>query len=226
MVGTSEQGPTLTEADVLTQLASDFWEHPHTNLNESTDEYTRFISGFVIMSSQFIQFVDSYRRQDSIGIEQGYQHFAPAWKVLGQHKYLEAHFDQLDTLNQDFDYQTISEYRRHRCTRTYPAETGKNALANDEIIEVKNRELGESPGICTLVGFCRQGHLVGVNQKSKRFTTMFYGPGDIDERVVHRSCTGSKNNQTPEKKVIYEVSQVGRWKDYLKKNSGLGLRQN
>ena len=53
------------------------------------------------MSNIFKSFVDSYRVQDSIGIEQGYREMAPAWKINGQNKYLQAWVEQLDTLNEN-----------------------------------------------------------------------------------------------------------------------------
>ena len=206
MIGTEKSNVTLSEADVVTLMADDFHQRLSMYLDESDDEYLRFLSGFVLMSNQFINFVDSYRIQDSIGIEAGYQNFAPIWKMLGQHKYLECHFEQLDTLNKNFSYQMGMEFRINRCTRTYPANTGKDAMAGDESMEVKNRDLKNCPNIRTLAAFCRQGFLVGLILKCKRFVNMFYSQSCLAQ--VYHSGTGSKNNQTPEKKFIYEVLTI------------------
>ena len=127
-------------------------------------------------------------------------------ELLCDVQYLDCHFEQLDTLNKNFPYQMGMEFRMNRCTRTYPANTGKNAMAGDEAMEVKNRGLKQCPNICTLAAFCRQGFLVGLILKCKRFVNMFYSQSCLFE--VYHSGTGSKNNQTPEKKLIYEVLTI------------------
>lgn len=66
-------------------------------------------AGFVIMSNGFIRFVKSYRIQDAIIGIYGYHFWAPVWKALGQNKYLEAHFQQLDELFKKFPFSCFQE---------------------------------------------------------------------------------------------------------------------
>jgi hypothetical protein len=53
------------------------------------------------VSSDFLKFVAAYPSQDSITFESGYKWFAPIWKILGQVKYLEARWEQINDLYQD-----------------------------------------------------------------------------------------------------------------------------
>ena len=89
----SDHWPTCKEmmsvgndANVMTQLALDFRTYIVSGYDDTDtgDEHLRFVCGFVLMSNIFKSFVDSYRVQDSIGIEQGYREMAPAWKINGQ----------------------------------------------------------------------------------------------------------------------------------------------
>jgi hypothetical protein len=59
-------------------------------LGRSTDEHLRLIVNFILVSSDFLEFLLAYRSQDSVTVEHGYKWFAPIWKILGQVKYLEA----------------------------------------------------------------------------------------------------------------------------------------
>jgi len=78
------------DANFMCYFASEFDQWVDT-LHESSDKWLRMCALFVTMSKDFITFVDSYRSGDSIGIEVGYQAFAPVWRCLGQSRYLERH---------------------------------------------------------------------------------------------------------------------------------------
>ena len=160
------------------------------------------------MSNIFKSFVDSYRVQDSIGIEQGYREMAPAWKINGQNKYLQAWVEQLDTLNEKFVYSRTQEYRTNSTVRTYHASTGKNAIAHDEFVEIVNRDLSLLGPVHSVMGFVHQGDQVGPARRCKRFAEMCSGPGKFGEVEVYRSSSGSKGNHTPEKQMIYEVATL------------------
>ena len=54
---------------------------------------------YFLYLNHLMNFVDSCWIQDRIRVEEGYHDFAPALKMLSQHKYLKLHFNQLDTLN-------------------------------------------------------------------------------------------------------------------------------
>ena len=86
----------------------------------------------------------------------------------------------------------------------YPAETGKDAVAIDEWIEICNRDFSLLPSVRTLIGMCRQGYFIGMCKQCKRSHEMFYGYGEMKELKVYRSGTGSKGNQSPEKQLLYK----------------------
>ena len=71
---------------VVTQIAVDFQsylEKGHKN-TVNVDEHFKMICGFILLVNSFRDFVDSYRQQDSIGVENGYTIFAPIWKCNNQ----------------------------------------------------------------------------------------------------------------------------------------------
>lgn len=107
------------------------------------DEHHQMIANFIIMSQDFIDFVDSFRRQDSIGIEDGYHCFAPVWKMLGQTKYLQSYIEQLVMNHNDFPFHRRMTQLINRTVRTYNASTGKSALAQDEFLEICTESVRE-----------------------------------------------------------------------------------
>ncbi len=96
--------------DVLCLMAIDFQVFL-SQLLESTDEHIMLIVNFLLVSLEFLEFVLLYRSQDSIIIESGNKWFAPIWKVLGQVKYLEAIWEQMDALYGTFPYSRTQEIR-------------------------------------------------------------------------------------------------------------------
>jgi hypothetical protein len=62
------------------------------------DEWRRLCCVFLIMSSDWISFVQSYRKCDSIAVELIYERFAPVWRCLGQSRYLERVWRQQESL--------------------------------------------------------------------------------------------------------------------------------
>ena len=62
--------------------------------HNSTDKWLRARSFFVRMSNDFFTFIRSYRTDDSVGVEIGYQIFATVIRINGQHRYLERHWRQ------------------------------------------------------------------------------------------------------------------------------------
>ncbi len=92
------------------------------------------------MLSDFLEFVGVHRSQESITVENGCKSFAPIWKILGQVKYLEATWEQMDALYGNFPYSRMQEVRINRQVCTYPGVTGKSAVAQDEWLELSNKE--------------------------------------------------------------------------------------
>jgi hypothetical protein len=46
--------------------------------------------------------------------------------------------------------------------RTYPGVSGKSALAQDEWLELNNKEFSNFPTVRTLDGMSRQGNYIGM----------------------------------------------------------------
>ncbi len=153
-------------ANLLTSIAIDFDNFLKPSLS-SHDEHLKLVVNFHIVSSDFLGFVQVYRSQVSITIETGYKLFAPIWKILGQAKYLEATWEQMDTLYGSFPYSRMQEIRINCQIRTYPGSTGKSALAQDKWLELNNKEHSSYPNVRTLDGMCRQGNYNGMKQNCK-----------------------------------------------------------
>ena len=196
----------LTEADVITQVAVDFGAYLVDHMRNSDDDHVRSTCNFVLMANDFINFVQSYRQQDAIGIERGYHKFAPVFKQNGQVKYVEAVWELWDMAFKEFDPSRTQEYRMNCGVRTYPSSK-KGAMPHDEFLEVCNRDLSLLPDTRSATGLSRRGHIVGVTKRCKRSNEAYYNKGE-DERSVHRSSTGSKGNLRPEKQMLYEISHL------------------
>ena len=64
---------------------------------------------FLFVSGDFLEFVAAYQNQDSVMVEVGYNSFAPIWKLLGQHKYLEASWEQMEALYDNHPLSRLQE---------------------------------------------------------------------------------------------------------------------
>jgi len=196
-------------ANALAQFAIDFDEYlVWCHEVQTDDDHLRLIAGFIRMSNVFKDFVFSYRNQDSVGVEFGYHCMAPIWKILLQNKYLQCWIEQLWMLYGKHPFSILQEFRCNRGVRSYPGKTGKHAMPHDEYIEICNRDLSLMPQMRTIVGMIRNGRICGLAKRCKRAVELFYGPGLVGVREIYRRSTGSKGNQTPEKKVIYEVFSI------------------
>jgi hypothetical protein len=99
--------------DVLCSMAIDFQVFL-SQLLQLTDQHLILIVNFLLVSGDFLEFVSLYRAQYSIIIESGYKWFAPIWKLLGQVKYLEATWEQMDALYGNIPYSWTQEIRINR----------------------------------------------------------------------------------------------------------------
>ena len=97
--------------------------------------------------------------------------------MLGQHKYFECYLHQLDTLA-NLKVSQLMEYHCNRFVRTYPGETGKCAMAMDEYMEIRNRDLLLMAESRTLEGMCHKGSHVGVAVRCKRAAQSIFGCGE------------------------------------------------
>jgi hypothetical protein len=68
--------------NVLCSIAINFDKFLSRSLS-SSDKHLTLIVNFLIVSSDFLGFIQAYRSQDSISVENGYKMFAPIWKILG-----------------------------------------------------------------------------------------------------------------------------------------------
>lgn len=125
--------------DLLCDLASHYKTFLTATL-DSNNEHAKLLVNFLFVSGDFLEFVTAYRNQDSVMVEAGYNSFAPIWKLLGQHKYLEATWEQMEVLYNNHPFSRLQEVRINRQVRTYPGASGKSAVAQDEWLELNNKE--------------------------------------------------------------------------------------
>ena len=151
------------------------------------------------MTSNFRDFVNCYRCQDSIGTSDGYQTFAPVWKMNCQNKHLQCWAEQLHQTNKKHKYSLVRNHRCHRSHKSYPGDTGKSCTAQGEYIEVKNCDLSLLPQTRSIAGYMQQGSMIGACGRSKYFNESIWSTGVLEDCAIHRKSTNSKNNQTPEK---------------------------
>jgi hypothetical protein len=88
-------------ANFLCYCANEFQGYLKAELT-CGDQWRQMCSAFLLMSSDFVDFVWAYRKCDSIHILLSYQRFAPVWRVVGATRYLERHWRQLETLYTKF----------------------------------------------------------------------------------------------------------------------------
>jgi hypothetical protein len=74
-------------------------------------------------------------------------------------------------------------------------------LAQDEWLELNNKEFLNCPSILTLDGMSHQGNYVGMTQRCNQFLETVYSAGSIAEREVYYSGTGAKGHGQQEKKL-------------------------
>ena len=67
-------------------------------MSNGDDEWRRAWALFIFIALDFTSFVNTYRNGDAIMVEYGYKRFAPIWQMLCQHKYVERHWHQIETL--------------------------------------------------------------------------------------------------------------------------------
>lgn len=125
--------------------------------------------------------------------------------------------------NKDFPYHRRMTQLMNRTVRTYDASTGKSALAQDEFLEVCNRDLQQMPPVRTLDGRMRQGFIVGPAKRCRRVVDAFYTPGAV-ESTVYRHGSGSKGNLHLEKDLLFEVA--GLFLGMRRDNDQRTLRRN
>ena len=136
-------------ANVLCTIAAHFQSFLLRAL-QLTNENLKIMVNFTIMSGDFIEFVSAYQSNDSITVQHGYLWFAPIWKILGQVKYLEATREQMDALYESFPYSQLQEAHMNRQVQMYPGSTKKSTLAQDEWLELNNKEFSNFPSVRTL----------------------------------------------------------------------------
>ena len=57
-------------------------------LQTSNDKWLATCSNFIVMSNDFLQFVEAYHNADAVAVEHGYLRHLPVWEALGQDKYV------------------------------------------------------------------------------------------------------------------------------------------
>jgi hypothetical protein len=127
----------------------------------------------------------------------------------------------MDFLYSTFPYSRLQEIRINRQVRTYPGSMGKSALAQDEWLELYNKQHLNLPSVQTLDGMSQQGNYIRMTQKCKRFGEAVYSAGAISEQTVYRSGMGAKGRGQLEKKLLSEVLHLFLGDGCLPSNSAL-----
>ena len=194
----------------ICKFAMDFNVFLH-GLKDSDDEWRRVCALFLIMYTDFRRFVDSYREGDSVSILHGYMRFAPIWQELGQSKYVERHWHQLEQLFRDFPFSRYMEAMINRCVRRYPKEDGKRMVAHDEHMENMNASFAAFPKVKTLSSFVQQGAIVGLVDRCKRAIELAYSTrGDIRTREREVYTSAIEPSTTQEKKRVWQCLMLLR----------------
>ena len=123
---------------------------------------------------------------------------------MGQTKYVQTYIEQILTNNRDFPYHRRMTQLLNRTVRTYDESTGKSAVAQDEILEVMNRNLSQMPPVRTLGGRICQGGVVGITRRCKRMFSLYFDR--LMTTNVYHHTSGSKGNHNLEKDLLFEVA--------------------
>ena len=142
----------------------------------------------------------------------------------GQNKYVQCWIEQLSQINERHPYSLVQTFCWNRSHHSYRGQSGKKAAAQDLYIENKNRDLKILPTIRTIAGYCRQGHMLGACIRCKRFYIAMRSQGKLGKQEILRASTSSKNNQTPEKQLVYEVASLFLGSQVKRHQSHLGMR--
>ena len=175
-------------------------------LNEemkSQDDWHRLCSVFLLMSNDYLLFVSSYRKCDSIMVEHLYDRFGPVWRCLGQSRYLERVWRQQEVLYTKFDHKALQTQRMTRFSRPYHGSTGKGAHAKDEKLELFNWEYSKYPKPRSKYSFMTRSKFVGVGKKSKATIQQFYSIKWGMKRKPPRSA--STKFDKPQFNFVYEI---------------------
>jgi hypothetical protein len=170
---------------------------------KSDDKWRRLCCVFLIMSSDWISFVQSYRKCDSIAVELIYERFAPVWRCLGQSRYLERVWRQQESLLTRFDFQTLQTAHWNRFSRPYHGSTGKGAHAKDEKLEFLNLDYSRFPKPRTKTAFVDRSRYVGVSKKAKLTIRRYYSIKWGVKKKPPKSA--SAKFDTPQLKFVYEL---------------------
>jgi hypothetical protein len=108
--------PQQYNANIYAFLAKSFTSYLKSNLS-STDQWLCLCSNFLLMSRDLFDFIKAYRNSDSIILELYYERFAPICHVLGQHRYLERVWKQMEQLYLYINYFKLQVIGMNRTVR-------------------------------------------------------------------------------------------------------------
>jgi hypothetical protein len=167
------------------------------------DQWRQMCSAYLVMSSDFVDFVWAYRKCDSIRILLSYQRFAPVWRVVGATRYLERHWRQLETLYTKFSFRELQIALVNRCSRPFHGTTGKGAHSKDEKMELNNLDQSRYQMPRTKKSFLRRSLYVGVAKKAKTTIAKFHTIKPLKTKKPPRSA--SKKLDKPQSDILYEL---------------------
>jgi hypothetical protein len=202
----SEDGSEVTEEDFVCYVAQRFEKYLLDEV-QSKDEWRRLCSVFLLMSSDWINFVKAYRKCDSIIVELIYERFAPVWRCLGQSRYLERVWRQQEALLTRFSFNELQTARWNCFSQPYHGTTGKGAHAKDEKLEFLNLDYSRFPKPRTKTAFVSRSRYVGVSKKAKIAVSRFYSIKWGVKKKPPKSASAKFDG--PQMKFLYELFAEG-----------------
>ena len=87
------------------------------------------------MTGDLLNFHDACGVGDSIGIKHAYLKHLPVWLLLGQNKYVEISYSQMEIYYADNPYSRLNELRINRLVRRYHGHTKHSCVTQDLFLE-------------------------------------------------------------------------------------------
>jgi hypothetical protein len=169
-------------------------------LLECDDEWQRYLAHFYMLGREFRSFCTSCREGDSIAVEHLYAAWGPIWKELGQHRYTEVTFRQIETLYERIKFSTLQEMRGNRYVRMYAK---RRCMSTDEFVELVNKWMKDLATCKTAETWAEQTKMLGVMRRCVHFIKATYTQSPDEFDATPKSSTPP--TMTPEKQLIYEI---------------------
>jgi hypothetical protein len=179
------------------------------DLMKSDDEWQRYLAHFYLLAREFRIYCKSCREGDSITVEFLYNTWAPIWKELGQHRYTEVSFRQIETLYKRIQFSTLQEFRCNRFIRMYAT---RRCMSTDEFVELVNKWMKDLKPSKTAQTWAEVTKMLGVMRRCIHFVKATYTQSANEVNCTPKSSTAP--SMIPEKQIIYEMLVLSNAHEY------------